>query len=128
MGGEKVYRGFMELEVWRQARELKLFVYDLIVQFPGEERYSLTDQLKRSVRSIGANIAEGYGRYSYKDQVHYCVQARGSLAETYNHIVDAVDCKYIDNDQLEKIQPCLDTTEKLLNGYISWLKKMQAAK
>ena len=51
----------------------------------------MTDQVKRSVRSINANIAEGHGRFTYPDQIHFCIMARGSLSETINHLIDALD-------------------------------------
>jgi len=83
----------------------------------------LNDQLIRASRSINANIAEGHGRYSYKDQLHFCIQARGSLSECYNHLIDALDCKYINKEQLDNFKIKIDEIERLLNGYISFLRK-----
>jgi four helix bundle protein len=80
--------------------------------------------LIRSARSIPANIAEGYGRFSYKDQIHFCVQARGSLYESYNHIIDAFDCNYITEAVKQEYKLRVNDVEKLLNGYIAWLRKM----
>ncbi len=83
----------------------------------------MTDQIIRSSRAINSNIAEGHGRYPYQDQLHFCVQARESLSETYNHLIDALDCKYINEDQLNYFKNKIDEIEKLLNGYIAYLRK-----
>ena len=91
--------------------------------FPAEEKYRLTDQLIRSARAINANIAEGHGRYSYKDQLHFCIQARGSLSEVLNHLIDAFDCHYITEEQLILYKEKYSQVEALLNGYISYLRK-----
>jgi len=53
----------------------------------------------------------------------FCIIARGSLSETYNHLIDALDCKYITSDQLNEFKTKIDETERLLNGYISYLRK-----
>jgi len=120
---EKAYQSFTELEVWKKARILKNEIFELSKAFPLEEKYKLTDQIIRSSRSINSNIAEGHGRYTYKDQLHFCVQARGSLAETHNHLIDALDCKYMNEDQLNYFKNKIDEVERLLNGYIAYLRK-----
>lgn len=114
----------MELEVWQQARVFKNDLYELIKSFPTEEKYSLTDQIKRASRSIASNIAEGYGRFSYKDQLHFCIQARGSLFECQNHIIDAFDCRYISEEVKNIFLEKTNSLNRILNGYISWLKTM----
>ena len=91
--------------------------------FPPEEKYRLADQLTRSVRSICANIAEGHGRFTNKDQIHFCIQASGSLSETYNHLIDAYDEAYITKEQLATLKNKIDEAERLLNGYISYLRR-----
>ena len=116
-------QNFTELKVWQEARSLKKAVYLLVSNFPPEEKYSLRDQLVRSARSVCSNISEGHGRFTFKDQIHFCVQARGSLSETLNHLLDAADCKYITQEMLSELQEKHKTVEKLLNGYISYLRK-----
>lgn len=115
------FKTFEELEVWKLARQLKKEVRELVKKFPIEEKYRLTDQIIRSSRSVGANIAEGFGRFHYKDNSKFCRNARGSLMETLNHLIDAFDEEYIDeqylNNQKEKIFHC----NKVLNGYIAYL-------
>jgi len=120
---ENAHKSFTELEVWKKGRALKNEIKTLTESFPPEEKFRLTDQLIRSSRSINASIAEGHGRYTFKDQLHFCIIARGSLSETYNHLIDALDCKYISDEQLYAFKIKIDDTERLLNGYIAYLRK-----
>ena len=117
------HQNFTELDVWKKGRELKKEIEILSKTFPVEEKYRLTDQIIRSARSINANIAEGHGRFTYKDQLHFCIQARGSLSETLNHLIDAFDCTYITKEQLTHYKTAIDEVGKLLNGYITYLRK-----
>lgn len=115
-------QSFTELEVWKKARAFKKEVEALSKTFPADEKYRLCDQIIRSVRSINANIAEGHGRFTFKDQLHFCVQARGSLSETLNHLIDAFDASYISQSQLSEFKNKADEVGRLLNGYISYLR------
>ena len=120
---QESHQNFTELDVWKKGRDLKKQIEILSKTFPFEEKYRLTDQIIRSVRSINANIAEGHGRFTYKDQLHFCIQARGSLSETLNHLIDAFDCNYINKEQLTQYKITIDEVGKLLNGYITYLRK-----
>lgn len=120
---ERAHQGFTELEVWKKARTLKNEIQALTCQFPFEEKYRLTDQLIRSVRSVNSNLAEGHGRFTFKDQLHFCIQARGSLSETYNHLIDSLDCGYITKENLDNYKIKIDEVERMLNGYISYLRR-----
>lgn len=117
------YQSFTELEVWKKAREFKKEIFDLVKRFPAKEKFRLSDQLIRASRSINACIAEGHGRYTFKDQIHYCIMARGSLSETYNHLIDSFDCGYITREELINLKLKIDEAERMLNGYISYLRK-----
>jgi len=123
MIGESSHKSFTELEVWKRSSELRKEIFILIKSLPSQERFNLSDQLLRSVRSICANISEGHGRYAYKDQIHFCIQARGSLSETHNHLIDAFECSYINAEQLSHFKEKIAAIERLLNGYISFLRK-----
>ena len=68
--------GFEELELWKKTRAFKNDIRMLTLQFPQEEKFRLTDQLIRSSRSINSLITEGHRRFTYPDQIHYCIQAR----------------------------------------------------
>ena len=86
---------FKNLIVWQKAMELVRVVYQISKSFPADERYALTDQLRRAVVSIPSNIAEGNGRASNKDYAHFLAIARGSLFETMTQIQVAEDLGYI---------------------------------
>jgi len=112
-----------ETTVYKKAFELAMEIFRISKSFPPEEKYRLTDQLIRSSRSVTSNIAEGHGRYTYKDQIRFCIQARGSLSETLNHLIDAYDCKYISIEKLKEFERKIEEVGKLLNGYITWLRE-----
>ena len=91
---------FTDLEVWKQSRKIRNWVSDIVRKFPSEEKYRLTDQIIRSSRSIGNNIAEGHGRFHYQDNIRFCIMARGSLSETLDHLMIALDEKIITEETL----------------------------
>ena len=86
------------------------------------EKYSMTSQLRRSCQSVPANIAEGYGRYYYQDNVRYCYIARGSLEETFSHLNLAHELDYLDNDIYDSLCNDIQEMRRMLSGYISYLK------
>lgn len=114
---------FTELETWKQARKIRVIVSSVTKKFPVEEKFRLVDQIIRSSRSVGDNIAEGHGRFHYQDNVRFCIIARGSLSETLNHMITAFDENLIDVETLKSFQSEYDYCLKLLNGYISFIKK-----
>lgn len=70
-----------------------------------------------------ANIAEGYGRYYYQDNVRFCYNARGSLDETINHLATALGLDYIPQAPCEELRAQADEVRRMLNGYIAFLKR-----
>lgn len=117
-----------ELETYKTARTFRIDVTQISRSFPKEEQYNLTNQLIRSCRSISANIAEGYGRYHYQENIQFCRQARGSLFETFEHLTVAFDERYISEDTYNTISAKCEHLLKLINGYISYLKTRKAEK
>ncbi len=115
--------GFRELEVWKEARELRKTISSVVKTFPEYEKYKLTDQLLRASRSITANISEGYGRFHYQENIQFCRQARGSLMECLDHFICAEDEKYISQNTFREVEMHYSKILKMLNGYISYLKK-----
>ena len=112
-----------DLEAWKKSREFRIEMSEVANSFPDHERYKLKDQLIRASRAIAANIAEGFGRFHYQENIQYCRQARGSLFECKEHMFCALDEKYINHDQLERFTLQFDRLLKILNGYIAYLKK-----
>ena len=92
-------KSFRELEVYKLSRQLSKEIFEISKKFPREEMYSLTDQIRRSSRSIGAQIAEAWGRRKYeKHFVSKLTDADGEQMETQHWIETAVDCSYLGND------------------------------
>ncbi len=116
---------FEELEVWKEARQLRIDVRKLVGGFPAEEKYRLIDQLLRASRSVTANIAEGNGRFHYRENIRFCRQARGSLNEILDHLICAQDEKYITEEQIKTFRAQIARCLKLLNGYIAYLKRLK---
>ncbi len=114
---------FEELEGWKECRQLKIYISKLSKTFSLDEKYRLTDQIIRSSRSITANIAEGFGRFHFQENIQYCRQARGSLFETLEHFYTAFDENYIDDKVVLEFKGLFEKCLKLLNGYIAYLLK-----
>lgn len=112
-----------ELEVYKLARIFRKEIAGFVKLLPHEEKYRLIDQILRSSRSITANIAEGYGRFHYQENIQFCRQARGSLIETYDHLTCALDEGYITTEVFYFYKEKYSILLKLLNGYIAYLKK-----
>ena len=117
------YQSFETLEVWKKARCLKIEIFKLTKAFPSCEKYRLIDQMIRSSRSVNAQIAEGHGRRTDPEKLRYCIVARGSLSELLNHMIDAYDSDYIDEETLKKYRLKIKVVESVLNGYIAYLEK-----
>ncbi len=114
---------FTDLEVWKKARALRNNITDLVKSFPVDEKYRLNDQIIRSSRSIGNNIAEGHGRFHYAEAAKFLINARGSAAETINHLIIALDNEFINEQQFDKFKKDCEECMKMINGYINYLRK-----
>ncbi|SMC33014.1 four helix bundle protein [Cellulophaga tyrosinoxydans] len=114
---------YKELDVWLQARNLVKTVYVLTKTFPKEEQYGLTSQIRRCVVSVSSNIAEGCGRQSNKETVHFLHISRGSLYELETQIILANDLEYITSD-INAILNEVERVKKLLNGFINYQKRV----
>lgn len=116
-------RSFEELEVWKKCRELRLEVSRLVKTFPSDEKYKLIDQMIRCSRSVTNNIAEGYGRYHYQENIQFCRHSRGSLFELKDHFIIAKDENYIVDEEFISYNSKINAALALLNGYINYLGK-----
>lgn len=116
-------QSFEDLDCYKEARILRIEVSKFVKTLPKFEEYRLKDQIVRSSRSITANIAEGYGRHHNKENLQFCRIARGSLTETLEHLITALDESYLTEEQLNWFRMQIETTHKLLNGYIKYLKE-----
>ena len=96
--------------------ELVRLVYQVAKTFPADERYALTDQLRRAVASVPSNIAEGNGRASDKDYAHFLSIARGSLYETITQLQIAQDLGYVDS--VPEVQEVIDEVGRMLTAML----------
>jgi four helix bundle protein len=116
--------GLQTLEVWKASLQFSANICRKILPvLPSEEKWALTSQLRRSVQSIPANIAEGYGRYYYQEAVRFNYIARGSLEETKSHLILAHELGYLDEKTIIDLLKQAGEILRLLNGYIAYLKK-----
>src|SRR5450755_4980794 len=88
-------RSYQELVAWRKAMKFVIDIYQATQDFPSEERYGLTNQLRRACVSVPSNIAEGQARFSQKEFHHFLNQARGSLVEIETQLLIAKELKYL---------------------------------
>ncbi len=107
---------FENLNAWKESRKLVVAVYQLLDQFPKFENYALCDQIRRAIVSVPSNIAEGSGRVSSKEQLHFYEISYGSLMEAYNQLILAADLHYIEDKHLAALRPQIDTVARMLNG------------
>jgi len=82
-------KNFTELNCWQACQELKAFVLSITRKFPKHKKYDLVDNMRRAVRSSTRNIAEGFGRHTYKDNVHFVRMSRGSIYEVLDDFLTA---------------------------------------
>jgi four helix bundle protein len=96
IGNQSSISRFYDLDIWKTANKLTKDIYLVTDKFPEKERYGIIDQIRRASSSVGANIAEGFGRFHYKDKLKFYYNARGSVCEVQNFIFLAQDLGYLD--------------------------------
>jgi len=116
----KPAKSFRDLVVWQKAHELVLGIYKITTEFPREEIYGLTAQIRRSSTSVAANIAEGFKKKSNIDKVRILNIAQGSLSETEYFLILTKDLKYSNVDHLMSLA---DEVGRLLEAYIKAIRK-----
>ena len=109
---------FQDLEVWQLGREIRRRLYLVAHNLPDHERYNLALQIRRAAVSLTANVAEGYGRFHFKENIQYCRIARGSAYELIDHLIACQDESYLEKSEAESLHQELLTFLRLLNGYI----------
>ena len=109
---------FYDLMAWKKSHELVIEIYKITKTFPDDERFGLTSQIRRSASSITANLAEGYGRFHFKDKIRFYYMARGSNTETQNHLILAKDLVYLSENIFFNLMNKLVESNKLINGLI----------
>ena len=95
---------FRELDAYKEGKKLIKEVYRLLKKFPKEEQYAMCDQLRRAAISITSNIAEGSGRNSFKEKVHFLEFSYGSLMEVLSQMDVACDLEYITVEEFNNFE------------------------
>lgn len=119
-------RNFKDLNCWKKGKEIRNNVSELVKTFPQHEKFDLVSQMRRASRSVTHNIAEGYGRFHFQENIQYCRISRGSLYELIDQIDCALDEKYIDNHVANLLEKDIYDNIKILNGYIKYLNKAKS--
>ena len=117
------FTSFEELECWQAAKAVRQFVEKIILKFPSSEKFDLIDNMRRAARSATRNIAEGFGRYHYLENIQFCRQSRGSQQEVVDDLITAHENKYITPDEYNEGRKLLSKSIALINGYINYLDK-----
>jgi four helix bundle protein len=112
---------FRDLIAWQRGKELAVAVYAITRDFPTEERFGITVQMRRAAVSISSNIAEGYGRGSTADYLRFLRTARGSVAELMTQIEIAFELKYLE-DSTQLLEQA-DEVDRILQGLIRSLER-----
>ncbi len=117
-----------DLDVYKLAEELADEIWEEVIRWEHFAKDTVGKQVVRSADSISANISEGYGGYSFKENVQFCYYARGSILETKNWMRRAVNRKLLTSEKRETFEAKLELMGKMLNGYINSIKKQYVKK
>lgn len=113
---------FTQLNTWKEGHALVIQTFKLLKTFPREQQFILVSQMSRAVVSITSNIAEGFGRSSYKEKIQFYYIALGSLIELQNQLLISKDVGFISKDEFEKLAGQTVVVQKLLSGLIKYAK------
>lgn len=117
-------KSFTDLNAWRESHKLAIVIYKATKTFPKEEQYSLVDQMRRAAISITSNIAEGFGRQTYKEKIQFYYIAQGSLIELKNQLLLSRDIEYLQKKSFDEIAEQANRSHKLLQGLIKKSKEI----
>ena len=121
--GNGSFKTFEDLECWKACTEVRRFITELVKRYPKEEKFALVDDMKRSARSTTHNIAEGFGRFHFQENIQFCRISRGSLHELIDQLITSKDDGYITTEEYERGRALISKALALLNGYIRYLSR-----
>ncbi len=116
-------KSYRDLIVWQKSMNLVTKIYPITKNFPAEELYGLTSQIRRSAISVPSNIAEGYGRNSTNDYIRHLQIASGSLYELQTQLEISVNLDYVTPKDFEVIDPLSKEIERMLSSLIRKIKE-----
>lgn len=118
-------KSYEDLQAWQTAMDLIEEIYSLTTEFPKAEQYGLSSQLKKAASSIAANIAEGFGRYTYPDKANKFTIARGECTEVDAFLKIAIRVRITSAQRVQKALLLSKSTGKLLSGLIQSCRRLQ---
>ena len=116
-------RSFEDLECWQACRKVRQYISKLIKSYPKDEKYRIVDEMIRASRSTTHNIAEGFGRFHYQENIQFCRISRGSLYELKDQLICSLDDGFIKGEEYKEGMELIDKAIALVNGYINYLDK-----
>jgi len=124
---QKDKRSFEELECWKACTKVRQFISKLVKSYPKDEKYRIVDDMIRASRSTTHNIAEGFGRFHYQENIQFCRVSRGSLYELKDQLICSLDEGFIKAYEYQEGMELIDKAIPLVNGYINYLGKRKEA-
>jgi four helix bundle protein len=118
MNEKRKIKSFTDLDAWKNAHKLVLEIYKVTKNFPKEEIYGLTNQIRRCAISISSNISEGFSRRTNKDKIQFYYIAKGSLAEMQNQLLVGRDLRLVNEQSFQDLASLTVIVHKLINGLI----------
>lgn len=109
---------FKDLVAWKQSLELAKCIYDCTSRFPVEERFGLTNQMRRCAVSIPSNIAEGYGRLTDNELVHFMYIAKGSCNELETQLILSYQLSFVSVDEFNRLEAMINEINKMISSLI----------
>jgi four helix bundle protein len=118
---------FERLHLYQEARAFRRRIYKLARLLPAHEKYDLAPQMRKAGRSVTNCVAEGHGRYTFRDRYHFCAESRGSLQELVDDINICKDEEYAKPEHLDTLRVDAAALLKRLNGYMKFLRTQGAS-
>jgi four helix bundle protein len=116
---------FEKLEVWNDSRDLTKLIYSITMEFPDDEKFGITNQMRRAVISVSSNIAEGSYRTTGKDKSNFMTIAFSSLMELLSQTIVSLDLKYISEDQYNEIRNQIEKVSNKLTALSKYFKSLR---
>ena len=120
------FKSFEDLECWKACRAVRRFITELVKKYPKEEKFALVDDMKRAARSTTHNLAEGFGRFHYQENIQFCRISRGSLYELIDQLITSKDEGHITLEEYDEGRDLIENALPLLNGYIGYLNRKRS--
>jgi four helix bundle protein len=117
------FQTFEDLEVYKVARQFRKAMYAVTRRLPDFEKYDLGSQIRRASLSLTNNMAEGHGRFHYRDQIRFFLHSRGSLEELVDDLNVCIDENYPSDDEVMKLKGQARGVLLLINGYLRYLRE-----